>query len=136
MNSQGKGRRILNGCKPINQSNTSVLPSPPLRPTSMAHSWATIAADELLVECRNQRGRASPKGFERGLNQRGFGLTPPLTLPLKPPFKSPLLSPPPGAPGRREETKVNPNRFGFHFPPFKPKGVWFKPSFKQKGSLV
>ena len=87
----------------------------------------------------DNRGRASPKGFERGLNQRGFGLNPPL--------KPPLNLPPPPLPEHRGggETKMNPNMFGFHVPPplnqrgfglnppLNQKGGWFNPPRNQRG---
>ena len=66
------------------------------------------------------KGRAGSfrRGFERGFNQRGFGLNLPLTLP---PSKPPFNPNPPGAPGggrgRGGKTKVNPNKFSYHFPP-------------------
>ena len=72
---------------------------------------------------------------------------PPLNPPFKPPYPSPL-NPPLNQTLREHrgggENKVNPNKFGFHFPlPFKPKGValhhplnqrgWFEAPFKRKG---
>ena len=59
--------------------------------------------------------QASPKGFKRGFEPKGVW------------FKQTLRE------HRGGETKMNPNKFGFHFHPFKPKVVWFKPPLKPKG---
>ena len=59
------------------------------------------------------------KGFKGGLKPKGVW--------VQPPYKHPFKPNPVGAPGGggEEETRVNPNKFGFHCPPspYKPKGV-------------